>query len=220
MLIRFYFSSICCGKESFIFLLNIVRVFFHSLVITCREERRFSNIVYSLINQLQKKEEQALREVINKYGGYVKAIVVKVLQPNQTAIEECINDVFLTIWQKSIQFTGDEIDFKKWIGVIAKYKAIDTYRSLQNKPKTVELLSSISNSKDLPERIVEQKVQKEQLFISILNLSKNDQEIFLLKYYLGYSNGEIAEIFGLSKSAVENRLYRGKLKLTEELGGI
>jgi len=176
--------------------------------------------VFSLINQLQKKDEQALREVINKYGGYVKAIVVKVLQPNQTAIEECINDVFLTIWQKSIQFTGDEIDFNKWIGVIAKYKAIDTYRSLQNKPKTVELLSSISNSKDLPERIVEQKVQKEQLFISILNLSKNDQEIFLLKYYLGYSNGEIAEIFGLSKSAVENRLYRGKLKLTEELGGV
>lgn len=125
--------------------------------------------MYSLINQLQKKDEQALREVINKYGGYVKAIVVKVLQ---------------------------------------------------HKPKTVELLSSISNSKDLPERIVEQKVQKEQLFISILNLSKNDQEIFLLKYYLGYSNGEIAEIFGLSKSAVENRLYRGKLKLTEELGGI
>jgi len=176
--------------------------------------------VYSLINQLQKRDEQALREVINKYGGYVKAIVVKVLQPNQTAIEECINDVFLTIWQKSIQFTGDEIDFKKWIGVIAKYKAIDTYRSLQNKPKTVELLPSISNSKDLPESIIEQRVQKEQLFISILNLSKNDQEIFLLKYYLGYSNGEIAELFGLSKSAVENRLYRGKLKLIEELGGI
>lgn len=176
--------------------------------------------MYSLINQLQKRDEQALREVINKYGGYVKAIVVKVLQPNQTAIEECINDVFLTIWQKSIQFTGDEIDFKKWIGVIAKYKAIDTYRSLQNKPKTVELLPSISNSKDLPESIIEQRVQKEQLFISILNLSKNDQEIFLLKYYLGYSNGEIAELFGLSKSAVENRLYRGKLKLIEELGGI
>lgn len=158
--------------------------------------------------------------MINRYGGYVKAIVIKVLQPNQTAIEECINDVFLTIWQKSIQFTGDEIDFKKWIGVIAKYKAIDTYRSLQNKPKTVELLPSISNSKDLPESIIEQRVQKEQLFISILNLSKNDQEIFLLKYYLGYSNGEIAELFGLSKSAVENRLYRGKLKLIEELGGI
>ncbi|MFK5709849.1 sigma-70 family RNA polymerase sigma factor [Lysinibacillus boronitolerans] len=176
--------------------------------------------MYSLINQLQKRDEQALREVINRYGGYVKAIVIKVLQPNQTAIEECINDVFLTIWQKSIQFTGDEVDFKKWIGVIAKYKAIDTYRSLQNKPKTVELLPSISNSKDLPESIIEQRVQKEQLFISILNLSKNDQEIFLLKYYLGYSNGEIAELFGLSKSAVENRLYRGKLKLIEELGGI
>ncbi|MCS1391995.1 sigma-70 family RNA polymerase sigma factor [Lysinibacillus boronitolerans] len=176
--------------------------------------------MYSLINRLQKRDEQALREVINRYGGYVKAIVIKVLQPNQTAIEECINDVFLTIWQKSIQFTGDEVDFKKWIGVIAKYKAIDTYRSLQNKPKTVELLPSISNSKDLPESIIEQRVQKEQLFISILNLSKNDQEIFLLKYYLGYSNGEIAELFGLSKSAVENRLYRGKLKLIEELGGI
>ncbi|MDI2587421.1 sigma-70 family RNA polymerase sigma factor [Psychrobacillus sp. NEAU-3TGS] len=171
----------------------------------------------SLINRLQRKDEQALREVIDTYGGYVKAIALKVLLPNQTAIEECINDVFLTIWQKSAQFTGDEKDFKKWIGVITKYKAIDTYRSLQNKPKTVQLLPSISSKKNLPERIVELRIQKEQLFISILSLSKNDQEIFLLKYYLGYSNGEIAEMFEISKSAVENRLYRGKLKLTKEM---
>ncbi|MEK5481644.1 sigma-70 family RNA polymerase sigma factor [Viridibacillus sp. FSL R5-0888] len=173
--------------------------------------------MFALIDRLQKKDELALREVVHTYGGYVKAIVLKVLQPNHTAIEECINDVFLIIWQKSNQFTGNEADFKKWIGVIAKYKAIDTYRSLQNKPETVELFPSISSTRGLPERIVEQKSLKEQLFINILGLNKTDQEIFLLKYYLGYSNGEIAEIFAISKSAVENRLYRGKLKLTDEM---
>ncbi len=173
--------------------------------------------MFALIERLHKKDEFALREVIHVYGGYVKAIVLKVLQPNQTAIEECINDVFHIIWQKSYQFTGNENDFKKWIGVIAKYKAIDTYRALQNKPKTTELFPSISSVNALPESIVEEKLQKEQLFIKILGLNKTDQEIFLLKYYLGYSNGEIAEIFDISKAAVENRLYRGKLKLKEEM---
>lgn len=173
--------------------------------------------MFSLIERLQKKDESALREVIHIYGGYVKAIVLKILQPNQTAIEECINDVFLIIWQKSHQFNGDTTDFKKWIGIVAKYKSIDTYRSIQNKPKTIELFPFISSTKDLPEKIVEQKLQREQLFINILGLNKIDQEIFLLKYYLGYSNTEIAELFDLSKSAVENRLYRGKLKLTDEM---
>ena len=80
--------------------------------------------MYSLINQLQKKDEQALREVINRYGGYVKAIVLKVLQPNHTAIEECINDVFLTIWQKSMQFTGDEVDFKNGLVLLQNIKRL------------------------------------------------------------------------------------------------
>ena len=173
--------------------------------------------MFALMNRLQKQDELALREIVHSYGGYVKAIVLKVLQPNETAIEECINDVFLIIWQKSNQFTGNEDDFKKWIGVIAKYKAIDTYRALQNKPTMTELFPSMSSADGLPERIVEQKLQKEQLFIKILGLTKTDQEIFLLKYYLGYSNGEIAEIFDISKAAVENRLYRGKLKLKEEM---
>ena len=73
--------------------------------------------------------------MINRYGGYVKAIVIKVLQPNQTAIEECINDVFLTIWQKSIQFTGDEVDFKSGLALSQNIKRlihIEAFKISQN----------------------------------------------------------------------------------------
>lgn len=34
-----------------------------------------------------------------------------------------------------------------------------------------------------------------------------------MKYYLDLTNGEIADALGITKSAVENRLYRGKKKL-------
>jgi len=40
-----------------------------------------------------------------------------------------------------------------------------------------------------------------------------ERELFLMKYYLELSNGEIASTLGITKSAVENRLYRGKKKL-------
>ena len=42
-----------------------------------------------------------------------------------------------------------------------------------------------------------------------------DQPVFIMKYYLELTNNEIANTLGLTKAAVDNRLYRGKKELAQ-----
>ncbi|MDT2688430.1 MULTISPECIES: sigma-70 family RNA polymerase sigma factor [Enterococcaceae] len=167
------------------------------------------------IMKLQQQQEKALEYVIDTYMPYVKAIAKKILQYScgNTAVDECVNDVFLAVWQNSLKFNGSEQEFKKWIGTIAKFKAIDMYRK-QQKSETVSLDQVKEQvNYETGELLYLRKEQKDSLLIEIQTLPDTERELFLMKYYLDLSNGEIAAALGISKSAVENRLYRGKKKL-------
>ncbi|WP_285399693.1 sigma-70 family RNA polymerase sigma factor [Lysinibacillus sp. fls2-241-R2A-57] len=170
------------------------------------------------IEGLQRHDEKALKYVVEHYLGFVKAIALKILEKplDYMLVEECINDVFLLIWQKSNYFTGDEADFKKWIGMITKYKAIDIYRKQQKRLATLPIDNIPPPiASDNIEQQLDKLYAKELLLLEIMHLPDLDRELFLMRYYLEYSNSEIAEILHISKSAVENRLYRGKKKLAK-----
>ncbi len=59
--------------------------------------------------------------------------------------------------------------------------------------------------------------ERDELIAAISQLKENDRDIFMMKYYLELSNGEIADHLGLTKAAVDNRLYRGKKILASNL---
>lgn len=169
----------------------------------------------NFIKRLKKHKEDALEYVVEQYYPLVKGVVLKSLQSlnNPGLVEECINDVFLAIWQYSDQFEGESEDFRKWIAVIAKYKATDAFRKTV-KTKEIqrdEVLIAIQENDYT-------NLEREEQFLDyISSLNVVDQQIFVMKYYLGMKNGEIAEHLQLSKQAVENRLYRGKQKLKSKL---
>lgn len=167
----------------------------------------------NFISRLKRHKEDALEYTIDHYMPLVKTVATKILYAcNNSDIEACINDVFMLVWQHSHRFEGDHKDFKKWIGTIAKYKAIDQYRQHQQKlqyEQPSEYLIAVTN----PERTDTTVLNREKrtlLLVAINGLSEIDREIFLMKYYLELSNGEIAKCLHLSKAAVDNRLYRGK----------
>lgn len=167
----------------------------------------------NFISRLKRHKEDALEYTIDHYMPLVKTVATKILYScNNSDIEACINDVFMIVWQNSHRFEGDHKDFKKWIGIIAKYKAIDQYRQHQQKlqhEQSSEYLKSIINS-EMTDTTVLNREKRTLLLVAINGLSEIDREIFLMKYYLELSNGEIAKCLNLSKAAVDNRLYRGK----------
>ncbi|MCJ8007087.1 sigma-70 family RNA polymerase sigma factor [Lederbergia wuyishanensis] len=170
----------------------------------------------NFITRIKKQKEDALDYIINAYMPLVKTIATKILNNmKREDIDECINDVFLTVWQNAHQFQGDTKDFKKWIGIITKYKAIDRYRQAEKqfaREQSDELLEQKASFLQT-DRFILQQEEKSELLLAISQLEEIDRNIFVMKYYMELPNNEIAENLGLSKAAVDNRLYRGKKRL-------
>ncbi|WP_433747518.1 sigma-70 family RNA polymerase sigma factor [Falsibacillus pallidus] len=173
----------------------------------------------NFIKRLKKQKEDALEYVIDVYMPYVKAIAMRILQPigQRDLVDDCINEVFLEVWKNSHQFNGEVEDFKKWIGVITKYRAIDFYRVYEKKAAREEELDEVESLAANRQNDLLVQEQRNELLFELSKLDEVDREIFMMKYYVGLSNGEIAESLQLTKSAVDNRLYRGKKKLAKTI---
>ena len=72
-------------------------------------------------------------------------------------------------------------------------------------------------SADDPMRDFEARERKEILDAAIQKLPENQKKAIVLSKYEGFSNKEIAEIMGLSVSAVEALIHRARKKLHDLL---
>lgn len=170
----------------------------------------------NFIKHLKKKREEALDYVIDNYIGIVKAVIYNTLKSynDPQIIEECTSDTFLGAFENAKQFKGNEEDFRKWICTIAKYKAIDKQRKLYKVPRLYEIDETIDSVKSAEEEFL-MKTSSEELLKMISKLDQLDQDILTMKYFLNMKNEEIAQHHGLSKAAIDNRLYRGKKRLQQ-----
>lgn len=172
----------------------------------------------NFIRYLKKQKESALEFILNEYGGLVHAVSNRILSSfGQEVVDECMNDVFLSVWQNAHQFTGDDLDFKKWIGMVTKYKAIDLYRQLEkqrHRENSDTDMIEIADREDIQARLLD-KEMKHDLLLAISNLGELDRDIFMMKYFLGMTSQEIVQQTGLSITAIDNRVYRGRKKLAQ-----
>ena len=175
----------------------------------------------NFIRYLQAGKEDALDYVIDHYLPLIKGIVSKTLGPfsKNDISKECCNDILLSIWKNAKKFDGDATDFRKWVCVIAKYKAIDYYRIEMKKKESPFLnleLASADSKMDKSNNLEEQ----EDIQAIIATLKPVDQKIFIMKYLLDLDTEEIAHQLQMTKSAIDNRLYHGRKKLKKDVGGI
>ena len=163
------------------------------------------------IRKLQSGNEQALEYVYDRYIPIVKSITYKILLKfdDNGIVEECINDVFLSVWNNASKFKGDENNFKNWVCAIAKFKAIDYYRLLVKKSEIVLDTIEIKDRNTLEEEILITENRTE--LISLLNeLEPLDRNIFIMKFFMGLKAEDIGIKLGITKSSVDSRIYRNK----------
>ena len=77
-----------------------------------------------------------------------------------------------------------------------------------------------SHNHESPEYVLEEKEYREKLKKGIENLSEEQRTAFLLNRIEGKRHQEIAEMLGISRKAVEKRIYTALRKLKEQVGKI
>jgi len=170
---------------------------------------------HNFLLELDKENPKALEYIIDSYSNLVFKVVLTVLgDDNREAAKECVNDIYLLVWNKHHLYDPEKSSFKNWLLAVSKYKAIDYKRCLR-KEANLELEEEIlfSNTDIENEYILKEK--KSELLKFLNKGNELDREIFIRRYIFDEDIDIIANNFNLSRGAVYNRLWRTRNSLIE-----
>ena len=127
---------------------------------------------------------------------------------NYTDAEDIVQNTFLKLWQKKDGFESDD-HVRRWLLRVAVNECNSLWRSPW-KRKT-------SSLEELTQEPVFTTPEKSSLYDAVKELPQKNRLIVYLYYFEDYSVKEVAQMMGLSESAVQNRLFRSREKLKEIL---
>lgn len=173
----------------------------------------------ALIGQLKKKKEFALEQVMDIYMDPVYSLASTILRGyGQTVdIEECVQDVFIDAWNKISEYDPGRGKLKTWLLILCKYKALSYKRRLSRQNRVFKIEDLKRESQQIEASNVEAsflaKEERRKIIEAIRSLPDLDRQIFLRIYILDESIEEVSKSLGLSRQAVDNRLWRGRKAL-------
>ena len=155
--------------------------------------------------------ERDIREVVIKYSDMLYKICLVILC-NEQDVQDAIQDTFCKYLEKKPDFRNEEHE-KAWLIKVATNICRDMIRFRVRHPKV---------SIDEVENILAAPEQRETLK-ELLELPIKNKTVIYLHYVEGYSIKEIADILGITESAVKSRLLRGRKQMRDTVrmeGGI
>lgn len=174
----------------------------------------------NFIQQLQKRNERALEYVMFRYGGLVKSVARRFLGNMGEDVEECVNDVFLAIWEHSGDFFPERGSFANWIAGIARLKALDRKRKYAARLAEIsfeeaERFAGDKLSREIAEIGEEFSRETEEM---LSYLKPKDRELFLKLYVEERTVEEVSREMKMKRDMVYNHVSRGKKKLRSLFG--
>jgi len=168
-----------------------------------------------LLDGIRRGDAEALTRAIDRYAGYVGAIVRNIIQPplQSEDVEELVSDVFLCLWEKADTVRPGSL--RSWLAAVTRNRAKDRLRRLRlSVPLEEDALSLACEGPE--ESSVRQEIGR-LAREAVEELGEPDRSIFLRFYYFYQKTGEIAEAMGLEPGTVRTRLSRGREKLRAKL---
>ena len=170
----------------------------------------------SLINEISSGNADAINYVINKYSRLVWSVASAVLKDmaSEQDIEECVADVFVSLWEHPEKFDHDRGTLKVWLSVKARSGALDKYRQLARR-KDIPLEETVPTERPEGEERIIRVEDSDRLLSAVQKLEEPEREIIIRRFFYEEKPKSIAFSLGLTVKSVENHLYRAKKKLRE-----
>ena len=164
-----------------------------------------------VIRRLRSGDEKAIAMVMDKYSRMLWKCAAQILSPSEEDIEECVADVFISLWQKPEQYDESRGKLSTYLCTMVKNKALDRLRLIRaRKEESVDQIPETATAADNSE-------DGYDLEQCLDRLTDEDREIVKRRYYHDQKPAEIAKDMGMNKKKVENRLFRSKKKLKDML---
>lgn len=169
----------------------------------------------NFVELIKRRREEGILYVIDTYGTMIYSIVKKRLFTAPYRIDECMNDIFLGIWENIDSFDERKGSFAGWAAGVAKLEAIDMLRKIQRELRfpTVSLEDVEIPQEDVSllelTRLELSRETKEILGC----LNEKDQELFRRIFMEQEEPEKAGAALGISRDNVYMRFFRGKQKI-------
>ncbi len=161
------------------------------------------------------RNEQAIAETQRKYGRLCHSIAMKIIGNEQDA-EECVNDVYLGVWQAIPPERPDSL--AAFVSRIARNLSIGRLKYRTAAKRDAGIVVSLSELEEvIPDPSSFEAVEDREVGRWISDFLYGEDEevrrIFLRKYFYFDSISELAEKLGYSESKIKSILFRTRNKL-------
>ncbi len=177
-----------------------------------------------LMERLQGGDDSALTELMRRWELPVKRFLFR-LVGNGAEADDLAQEVFVRVYTKRATYRAGA-RFSAWLFTIAANQARNRLRWWRRRPTLslddwLETGREVADEAASPAAVDRARVEderREAVQRAVAALPLDQRTAIVLFAYEGKSMAEIAEIAGCSPKAVENRLYRARLRLRELAG--
>ena len=163
------------------------------------------------------RNEDAIQQTQVKYGAYLTKVAHNILgDPEDSA--ECVNDTYWAAWN-SMPSNRPRI-LSTYLGKITRQISIDVFRKKHSQKRyaseyalSLDELGDGLSHKETPEKELDAKLLGEAINCFLRQLSKEERNIFIGRYYFFDSLKSVATYCGTSEAKAKSMLYRTRQKL-------
>jgi RNA polymerase sigma-70 factor (ECF subfamily) len=172
---------------------------------------------------LRQRDETALAELYDRYGGTVYALALRMTR-DQGLAQEIALDSFLQVWQQVDRFDARQGSLEGWLFTIARSRAIDRMRAARAIKRNLteekrEDAAEVTRAEP-PETMVELAERQRHVRLALAELNPAQRAALELAYYQGLSHSEIAERLNEPLGTIKTRIRQAMLVLRKVLAPV
>ena len=154
----------------------------------------------------------AFETLVRHHQLAVVRVCVNLLGDDHAA-QDAAQDTFFTAWRAIGRFRGDA-KFSTWLYRIATNRCL---KELKRRSAATEPMPELPSVEGLPHEHLEAAERLAAVAAAVRRLPAEQQAPFLLREVEELPYNEIADVLGVSVSAVKSRIYRARAELARGL---
>jgi RNA polymerase sigma-70 factor (ECF subfamily) len=171
----------------------------------------------ALLERCAQSDAQALSELYRRTSAHLLGCLLRILRRRALA-EEALQDVFVQVWQRAVQFQQQRGNAYAWLLSIARYRAIDILRRERAAPlASIELVDTLEANDGAVEGAAHQWVLGGEAALEscLARLNDEQRESIQLAFVNGRSHPEVAAAMNRPLGSVKSWIRRGLAALKE-----
>ncbi len=173
---------------------------------------RDDRLTDELVDQIRERDQEAFSTVYQLLASDLLSFAVGMLR-DRGAAEDAVQQSFLELARAAHTIEGDARSLRSWLYRSVRFSCLDEIRRRSRHPE--------EPTEVLPEEgTMDPELLDPQLRDALMELPVRQRTIVTLRYVIGFSVGEIAEIVGTTRAGVYASSTRAERQLRKLMEGV